>query len=1007
MKIKAIIIGLAGIATITNINYGNAETKSSAAKEATAKSSAVNQEAAKSTAADAATTKALRKMHYNAEGNAFVVENGDNRYTRPLYGGPDVFRLETSDRPVFATFNNCHNIAFRLICGDDITELDATDYCKSYYHGGRRDYTLRHKTWGDGTLHIAVIARQEGKGAVWQFKTENFKKAVTFEIRTCEAAIKKMPRNGDIGKFYKPGSYEAAENPTELKTKQWQSLNNITYVEFDNADITTGETAKKHFIDDDKTRAELATSVQWQTPDDLLNPVAGALVMAADGAWDGETWLHGAVGWRMQLPGWRAGYLGDFLGMKERAITHFNAYQKSQVNDVPPTIPHPTQDTAANLARGAEKWGTQIYSNGYICRTPGNNHKTHHYDMNLNYVDELLWHFQFDADKAYLKQMWPLLKLHLDWEKRCFDPDNDHLYDAYCCIWASDALYYNGGAGTHSSAYNYRGNRLAAKIAQLIGEDPTPYNKEADEILKAMNSKLWVNEELENGKTYGHWAEYKDFMGLKRTHKDAAVWSIYTPIDCDACTPEQAYQAMQWAAYHYPQIPLAGDDDEFTISTSDWHPYDWSTNNVAMAEVMHTALAYFIAGMPKEGYRLMRACIKDFMYMGKCPGNFGQISYYDAALGESYRDFSDVTGISSRTLLQGLFGITPDALNGQCILRPGFPEEWDSISITTPYIKYKMRREGGKDIYEVTQNFPQQLKIVFRQNIGHGKYKEYIGTTEKTQKFIFDTVKLPDAEDRNTHRPAQEAEREAINEAKEYSGIVNGTLRRTTFKNATENSLGNATAEEIDIKKYYNAKVEDIFNNQYLTPRPPFTSLELPKQGIGDWCSIKRTADIKCKEPIVYTSLWDNYPDSVVIPLSGKGNQLKLTMAGSTNQMQSHIDNGYVKVEYKDGTGELLQLRNPDTWCPIEQDFYNDKMAFSTPFRPERLHFATGKTSRTLSDDLQVKGATRTIPGGAGTILYIPLNSNKKLKSLTLRTLSNDVVIGLMKIELQKVSTKK
>ena len=95
----------------------------------------------------------------------------------------------------------------------------------------------------------------------------------------------------------------------------------------------------------------------------------------------------------------------------------------------------------------------------------------HHYDMNLNYIDELLWHFQYDADKAYMKKMWPVLKSHLAWEKRNFDPDGDHLYDAYCCIWASDALYYSGGAVTHSSAYNYRGNRLAARIAQLIGED--------------------------------------------------------------------------------------------------------------------------------------------------------------------------------------------------------------------------------------------------------------------------------------------------------------------------------------------------------------------------------------------------------------------------------------------------------------------------------------------------------------------------------------------------------
>ena len=132
----------------------------------------------------------------------------------------------------------------------------------------------------------------------------------------------------------------------------------------------------------------------------------------------------------------------------------------------------------------------------------------HHYDMNLNYIDELLWHFCYDADTVMMRRMWPVLTSHLAWEKRNFDPDNDHLYDAYCCIWASDALWYNGGAVTHSSAYNYRGNLLAARMAEILGEDPKPYRTEAEAILKAMNDRLWLSDR-------GHWAEYQDLMGYK------------------------------------------------------------------------------------------------------------------------------------------------------------------------------------------------------------------------------------------------------------------------------------------------------------------------------------------------------------------------------------------------------------------------------------------------------------------------------------------------------------
>lgn len=36
---------------------------------------------------------------------------------------------------------------------------------------------------------------------------------------------------------------------------------------------------------------------------------------------------------------------------------------------------------------------------------------------------------------------------------------------------------------------------------------------------------------------------------------------------------------------------------------------------------------------------------------------------------------------------------------------------------------------------------------------------------------------------------------------------------------------------------------------------------------------------------IAYTSLWDNYPDSITVPLKGKASHAYLLMAGSTNPM--------------------------------------------------------------------------------------------------------------------------
>ena len=974
-----------------------------------------------------------RTAHYMPEGNAFVCVNGSSRYTRALYGSTAEWRLETSDRPVFATYkkNQTGNIRFRISDGRQTMWLDEAEYCKASYEAGRRDYLLKDRRWGKGELDISVLAFPDTEGAVWRFTVRGFdNRKLKVEAVLSQTVVPKPVRSGDIGSFLKPGTFEPASSEASvLGSVSRLSPGSIFYFSVDGENqLSTAEGAKMQSRYDaaEQWRNKLASSVIFHTPDAYINPIGGALVMAADGAWDGKVWQHGAVGWRMSLPGWRGAYMGDFLGMQDRQRIHFDAYAKSQVTDVPVTEPH-LMDEKNNLARGTYKWGTPMYSNGYICRNPEKNNQFHHYDMNLVYIDELLWHFQFDADTAYMRKMWPVIKSHLAWEKQAWDPDNDGLYDAYCCIWASDALQYNSGAVTHSSAYNYRANLLAARIAGIIGENPGPYQEEADRILKAMNERLWL-------KDAGHWAEYQDFMGLKRVHRDAALWSIYTPIDCGAGTPEQNYWATRYVDRHIPHIPYIYNKVEYqTLSTSDWAPYEWSINNVAMAEVMHTVLAYYQAGRTEEAYQLLKANILDFMYLGSSPANFGQLSKMDVATGEGYRDFADVTGISSRALIQGLYGITPNALEGECILRPGFPAAWDSASVHTPYLDYSFKRVNGKDVFDVIQNFKRPLKLVIRQNLGGGKYKDTAFSTDKVQHIEMPTItpKKDEKEKVGKYPLAESIAEQAVDAWASTKGVGNDFAE-----------VNPKECREVNMDKVFNANVSDIFKNQYLSPRSPYTTLCVPTQGIGDWCSTKKTAKIddtkfrslirdgvfmakidgnlpfrspKEGKNIAYTSLWDNYPDSISVMLKGKASHAYLLLAGSTNPMQYAIENAVVRVEYADGTSDELMLTPPVNWCPIEQDFLEYATAFPQPqLRPYRIGLASGKVSRHLFRDLHLeanrnmadvpgfKKAVAEIDGGAAILLDMPLDGKKKLRRLTLRTLSNEVVVGLMGITLQK-----
>jgi hypothetical protein len=150
---------------------------------------------------------------------------------------------------------------------------------------------------------------------------------------------------------------------------------------------------------------------------------------------------------------------------------------------------------------------------------------------------------------------------------------------------------------------------------------------------------------------------------------------------------------------------------------------------------------------------------------------------------------------------------------------------------------------------------------------------------------------------------------------------------------------------------------------------------------------------------IAFTSQWDNYPRQLTIPLQGQARRAFLLLAGSTNYMQSRIANGDIEVTYTDGTSTRLALRNPDNWWPIEQDYFVDDYQF--PFcgeLPLRVDLKTAQAQRPAIGKQPANG--RRIDGGAATVLELPLDPARELQSLTLRTLANDVVMGVMAVTL-------
>jgi hypothetical protein len=1050
-----------------------------------------------------------RPLRYRPDGTDFVITNGTEFFNRPLYCLNSAFRVDGGDKPEFSLYlpGRGGNLRFGIKTAAGLKWLNDAEKIVARYRPGSMVYEIHDPLLGGGELDLAVLPMSEIKGFVARVELRGATAPVGLVWAFGGANGMKGKRGGDIGCEREPVSqffqlrpeqcqgneFSIESNTFVLHSKpatiagvapmgaklaladatQWNNVSDLldsagktneTPVIVGQAAIPPGQPLylawqqtgadaqalsagdlPKIYAAAESHRRAIAERVVVDTPDPFINAAASALCMAGDAIWDQQqqSFMHGAVAWRVRLLGWRGPYAGDALGWHDRTAAHFAGFAKEQNTDaIPEKIP--PADADSNLARNE----IALHSNGDLTKS--------HYDMNLVGVDAFFRHLLWTGDLDYARRMWPVIERHLAWERRLFrrefGPDKLPLYEAYAAIWASDNMNYNGGGVTHASAYNYWHNKMAARVAKLIGEDPAPYEQEAGLIQKAMQKYLWLADE-------GTFAESKDYLGLQLVHPNAGLWTFYHTLDSEVPTPFEAWQMSRWMDTNIAHIPvqisgrsrreealtssseLRTPNSEllFTLPATGWMPYLWSLNNVVMAEAAHTSLAFWQANRPDAAFSLFKGCLLDSMYLGLCPGNLGMTTGFDMARGEAQRDFGDSIGITSRALVEGLFGVRPDALAGELKICPGFPAQWDHAGIRHPDFNFSFRRDGLTETFSIEPKFPKPMALrlqipAWRDGVASVTVN---GQPAKWSR-VAGMVGLPRVEIQSEaagkyqivivwHGGAPVSNPARFVTAGQHAGPETGAPVAMDWNAKLPAGV---KLETVDLTSVFNDKVTQIFRNEYLSPRSPFCSLAMPRQGIGGWADNREEFDVDDAglravaaknggrivlpngmafqtpanpgaKNIAFTSQWDNYPREVSVPLAGKSSHLYLLLAGSTGPMQSRFDNGEVIVTYTDGTIERLALRNPTNWWPVDQDYFIDDYAFRRAgLVPPRVDLKTGQVR--ISDVNGFKGKGGKIPGGAATVLDLPLKPDKELKSLTVRTLANEVVIGLMALTLER-----
>jgi hypothetical protein len=788
-----------------------------------------------------------------------------------------------------------------------------------------------------------------------------------------------------------------------------------------------------------KHRAEeIENRVVVDTPDADLNAMVAASNAVTDGVFRDGIFTHSGMRWGVPLLGWRTIFGGTAYGWHDRVKNQARLSIARQITQSDKT--QAKADPRYGLSSQAPD--SRLFGKGRI-----DFHHPSHYDMQTQFFDQLIHAWRWTGDPELEKILRPALELHLEYIHDCFDPTDTGLYESYANTWPTDDQWYNGGGTAEETAYAYTGHKAALEMARRAGDAAAVQRHEMRlaKIRKAFMDKLWMP-----AKGYvGGWVEQG---GHERVHEDGWLYATFCPIDAGLLDSGQAASALYRTEWDLERehMPYGGQ----RCWTSNWVPSKWSLREMWPGDNYHLALSYFQTGLADDGWELLRGTFPCMALYGPVPGDMGYPS--------GGTDFNDCASMFCRTVVEGLFGYRPDYPNGVVTIAPQLPSAWDHASIRTPDVSLDVRQ--GKYQIELTQPAEMDLRLPVRARKlvavtlngrpvnwelvpGFGCSVAKIAVPKSKSALVELSCEQPlpqyapvAVEMRVGEKPDLSA-RDATKIIKTASPPTTAGYhlaeslvqagdapQRRLFKiKVTDPAADAARAAQgfdkppagarwvpVDLSHQFNGDVRAIFQQQYLSPRPPTCSLRLATDGYSTWQMMLSkdnkppTIDLSDvpalldrqnhlltpvgipfawvggDRNIAFTSMWDNWPRQASVPVNRKAEGISFLLCGFTNPMQGRIANAELRLTYSDGIVERIELIPPlNFWsmCGFGGSDYDYKRdGFCLPTVPPST-VRLGRNCRAV-------------------ILNHRLRTDVTLNSVTLETFSQEVIIGLMGMSL-------
>ncbi|NQU39995.1 MAG: DUF4450 domain-containing protein [Lentisphaerae bacterium] len=414
----------------------------------------------------------------------------------------------------------------------------------------------------------------------------------------------------------------------------------------------------------------IAGRVRIGTPDPFLNAAAVMMAFGLEGIWADIAYVHGGWSWRFAYLGWRIYYGPDCYGWTDRVKTAFRSHVRlSLIRE---------GDDCGGMASTIEFPKPPIV----------------YYNMAEGFIDQVRHFFDYTDDTALMRELFPVLCGLVEWEDRRLRSTEDALYENALNTWISDSHWYIRAQCTQASAYMLNAYTLLARLAQRLGDDPSPWRDGADRIREAMQRVLWMPRA-------GVFAEARDTLGTRQLHPEPELPTIYHAAEFGAADPLQITQMLHWVDTHLRVSETAHGGKQ--VWSSNWFPnhgrsYTHSTYELAYAETLNYALTNYLGGRADEAWELMRSTLCG-LFSGPTPGGLPCHAAADGTQ-RSNAEFADAISMWPRAVLEGLFGIVPKKPDGLVELTPQFPTDWDDASIEAPHFAFNWTRRGGRERIE-------------------------------------------------------------------------------------------------------------------------------------------------------------------------------------------------------------------------------------------------------------------------------------------------------------------